>query len=190
MPKLEGVYRASNGSWYFKATVGRDPRTGKRTQITKRGFATATDAGRARRVVLEEIDAGTVPLVGGSITVDALLDLYLDGIDADGRLSAKTRFDYRRNADAYVRPWLGRRSVRDLTPDVLLGWQRELAKRGGTKKGKPLAPKSVRLARSSLAGALKLALQTGMLRTNRAPRTRCPAPWRLTIDIRYIIVRV
>jgi hypothetical protein len=27
--------------------------------------------------------------------VNDLLDLYLDGLDADERLSAKTRFDYR-----------------------------------------------------------------------------------------------
>ena len=31
MPKFEGVYRAGNGSWYFKASLGRDPLTGKRT---------------------------------------------------------------------------------------------------------------------------------------------------------------
>jgi hypothetical protein len=30
MPKFEGVYRAGNGSWYFKASLGRDPLTGKR----------------------------------------------------------------------------------------------------------------------------------------------------------------
>jgi hypothetical protein len=32
--------------------------------------------------------------------VDEMLDAYLDGLDADGRLSAKTRFDYRVNTDA------------------------------------------------------------------------------------------
>jgi hypothetical protein len=37
MPKLQGVYRAGNGSWYFKATLGRDPLSGKRVQVTKRG---------------------------------------------------------------------------------------------------------------------------------------------------------
>lgn len=174
MPKVEGVYRAGNGSWYFKATVGHDPLTGKRIQVTKRGFASATDAARARRLVLEEAAAGTAPLAAGTLTVDELLDLYLDGIDADGQLSAKTRFDYRRNADAYVRPWLGRRRVRDLTPEVVLWWQRQLAQRGGTKNGKPLAPNSVRLARASLAGAVKLALRTGVLRVN--PLASVPRP--------------
>lgn len=174
MPKVEGVYRAGNGSWYFKATVGRDPLTGKRIQVTKRGFTTATGAARARRELLEDADAGVAPVAAGSLTVNELLDLYLDGIDADDRLSPKTRFDYRRNADAYVRPWLGRRRVRDLTPELLLAWQRELSQRGGTKKGKPLAANSVRLARASLAGSVKLAVSRGLLRTN--PLASVPRP--------------
>lgn len=178
MPRYEGVYRTGNGSWYFKTTVGRDPLTGKRIQLTKRGFATATDAARARREVLEAADDGVVPLIGGSLTVDELLDLYLDGIDADGRLSVKTRFDYRRNADAYVRPWLGRRKVRELTPEAILTWQRELLEHGGTKRGKPLAANSVRLARASLAGAVKLAVERGLLRTNPLASVPRPRPKR------------
>ncbi len=179
MPKLEGVYRAGNGSWYFKATLGRDPLTGKRIQLTKRGFATATDAGRARREALEAADGdGRVRSVTGSLSVNELLDLYLDGIDADGRLSVKTRFDYRRNADAYVRPWLGRRKVRELTPEVILAWQRELRERGGTKNGKPLSANSVRLARASLAGAVKLAVESGLLRSNPLASVPRPRPKR------------
>lgn len=37
MPKFKGVYRAGNGSWHFKVTLGSDPLTGKRIQLTKRG---------------------------------------------------------------------------------------------------------------------------------------------------------
>ncbi|MBL8777539.1 MAG: site-specific integrase [Acidimicrobiales bacterium] len=182
MPKLQGVYRADNGSWYFKATLGRDPLSGKRLQVTKRGFPTATDASRARRDLLEQADDRGLPTVEGSMTVDELLDLYLDGIDADGRLSPKTRYDYRRNADAYVRPWLGRHRVRALTPEVVLAWQRQLSAGTGTKRGKPLAPNTVRLARASLAGAVGLAVKLGLLRTNPLtsvprPKARRSTPW-------------
>jgi len=83
------------------------------------------------------------------LTVNELLDLYLDGIDADGRLSAKTRFDYRNQAEKYVRPALGARKVRDITPEVVLAWQRKLLKGGGVKNGKAMAPNTVRLARAS-----------------------------------------
>jgi len=44
----EGVYPDGKGGWYFKATLGRDPLTGKRSQVTKRGFRTAAEAARVR----------------------------------------------------------------------------------------------------------------------------------------------
>ena len=135
MPKTQGVYRAPNGSWYFKATLGRDPLTGKRVQVTKRGFATATEAARSRREMLDGTRPEGTPSFDGTLTVDDLLDLYLDGLDADQRLSPKTRFDYRRNADAYVRPWLGARRVRELTPELMLAWQRELLRGVAPRRG-------------------------------------------------------
>ncbi|CAA9277368.1 MAG: hypothetical protein AVDCRST_MAG76-3784 [uncultured Acidimicrobiales bacterium] len=52
MAKVEGVYLDGRGSWYFKATLGRDPLTGKRQQVTKRGFKTAGEAVRARREMM------------------------------------------------------------------------------------------------------------------------------------------
>jgi integrase len=182
--KPEGVYQDGRGSWYFKVTVGRDPLTGKREQITKRGFRTAREAGRERREVLAKIDSGQLTPSPAGLTVNELLDLYLDGIDADGVLSHKTCYDYRHYADDYVRPHLGSRRVRDITPDVILAWQRKLAKEGGTKQQKakdgtllprkPLAPNTIRLARSSLAGAFKLATSAGMIGTN--PLLRVPRP--------------
>jgi len=177
MPKLEGVYRGRGDTWYFKATIGRDPLTGRRVQVTKRGFSTATEAAHARRGLLEATGGGApLRLAPGPITVNGLLDLYLDGIDADGRLAPKTRFDYRRNADAYVRPWLGHRRVMELGPEVILAWQRELTKAGAVKSGRPLAANSVRLARASLAGAVKLAVERALLRVNPLPSVPRPKP--------------
>jgi excisionase family DNA binding protein len=96
-------------------------------------------------------------------SVNELLDLYLDGLDADQRLSAKTRFDYRHYADKYVRPHLGARKVGDVTPDLVLAWQRKLAKEGSTKTARGLSANTVRLARAPLAGAFKLTVATGMV---------------------------
>jgi integrase len=170
----EGVYRDRRG-WYFKVSVGRDANTGKRLQVTKRGFATAAEAGRARSDVLRR--QGLAPgAEAAGMTVDQLLDVYLDGLDADGRLAPKTRFDYRKNSEAYVRPWLGAVSVVDVTSDVILGWQRQLARSGGVKKGKALAPNTIRLARAPLAGAMKLALASGLLTLN--PLASVPRPTR------------
>jgi integrase len=171
----EGVYADGKGGWYLKATLGRDPLTGKRSQVTRRGFRTAAEAGRARQELLSGDRRTPRPSAVG-MTLDELLDLYLDGLDADERLSVKTRFDYRKNAEAYVRPLLGDRRVRDIIPETLLEWQRRLAKGGGVKTGKPLAPNTIRLARAPLAGAFKLAVSTGLLAVN--PLGSTPRPTR------------
>ncbi|MCP4086802.1 MAG: hypothetical protein GY745_17360 [Actinomycetia bacterium] len=50
MPKVRGVYRDAKGGWYFKAATHKDPVTGKWKQVTRRGFATATEAAQAGAV--------------------------------------------------------------------------------------------------------------------------------------------
>jgi integrase len=167
------VYKDGNGGWYVKVTVGRDPLTGRRMQITRRGFTTAAEARRARRELLAQADRGQLRAAGG-LTVDELLDLYLDGLDADGRLSAKTRFDYRHYADDYVRPHLGAKKVRDITPVTILAWQRKLTKEGGTKDRKGLSANTVRLARAPVAGAFKMAFGAGIVAVN--PTVGTPRP--------------
>ena len=106
------------------------------------------------------------------LTVNKLLDLYLDGLDADDALSDET-IDGPRYANDCGRPALGGPwGTTDVTPEVVLSWQRKLATEGGTKRakaddgtllpGKALAPNTIRLARSPLSGAFKLAVENGM----------------------------
>ena len=179
-----GVYQDLRGKWYFKVTVGQDPLTGKRDQVTRRGFATMAEAARERREVLAKIDRGQLAPSSAGLKVTELLDLYLDGIDADKNLALKTRFDYRQYADDYIRPYIGDRRVRDITPEVILAWQRKLLKEGGAKKkkgtdgkpgpGKPLSPNTVNRIRAPLSATFKLAVRAGMISIN--PLLQAPRP--------------
>ena len=173
MAKVEGVYLDGRGSWYFKATLGRDPLTGKRQQVTKRGFKTAGEAVRARRELMARHEERGAVLAPAALTVNQLLDEYLDALDADGKLGVKTRFDYRTKADAQVRPYLGSRRVREITPQVVNAWQRALAE-GGSSRGGPLAPNTVRLARAPLAGAFKMALAQGLVAVDPVAASKRP----------------
>ena len=103
----------------------------------------------------------------GPMIVDELLDVYFEELDADHRLSDKTRYDYRAYAELYVRPLLGRTKVRLLTPEVVLAWQRRLS-----SKGK--AANTIRLARAPLSGAVKLAVARGLLAAS--PMASVPRP--------------
>ena len=52
MPRFKGVYRDATG-WYFKARTAKDLLTGKWSQVTIRGFATATEASQASHSLLD-----------------------------------------------------------------------------------------------------------------------------------------
>ncbi len=171
----EGVYSDGRGGWYFKITVGRDPLTGRRDQITRRGFRTATEAAKARRQVEAGIDSGRLKPSPAGMTVNELMELYLEGLEDDQRLSVKTRHDYRVLAETYVKESIGRLKVRDVTPEAVLSWQRKLRRRSD---GEPLAPNTVRLARAPLAGAFKLAVSLGMVALNPVAGAPRPKPRR------------
>jgi len=57
VPKFRGGYKDAKGRWYFKASTHKDPPSGKWTQVTRRGFATAADAAAARDALLQEVAA-------------------------------------------------------------------------------------------------------------------------------------
>ncbi len=175
MPKRpQGVCQDGRGGWYFKVTLGSDPLTGKRVQITKRGYRTAGQASRERRELLAKVDSGQLRPSSKLMTMNELLNLYLDGLNADARLAPKTRFDYRNYSESYVRPLLGSRKVRDITPEVVVAWQRKLMKGGGVKNGKALAPNTVKRARAPLSGAMKLAVDLGVIAVNPLAAARPP----------------
>src|SRR5260370_25737149 len=95
-------------------------------------------------------------------------------MDVDAKLSTKTRFEYRKYTDSYVRPLLGKKKARDVTTATILEWQRSLAKGGGVKKGKGLAPNTIRLARPPLSNAFKTALNHGLASINPVAPTPRP----------------
>ncbi|MCP3909572.1 MAG: site-specific integrase [Actinomycetia bacterium] len=177
MPKVRGVYRDAKGGWYFKAATHKDPVTGKWKQVTRRGFATAAEATRARQAVLDDIALEPSPAVS-SLTVSELIDQYLDDREAGGQLSVKSLFDYRHYHDQYIRPWIGSMPVRDVDAEVIVAWQRHLSQAGAVKTGKGLAPNTIRLARAPLNGAFKQAVAMGMLATNPVAAAARPKPRR------------
>ncbi|MBV8162414.1 MAG: Arm DNA-binding domain-containing protein, partial [Acidimicrobiia bacterium] len=163
----------------LQGRVGRDPITGRPAQVTKRGFRTAADAGRARRELLAQVDTGLLTAASAkAMTVNELLDRYFEGAEADGRPSLKTRRDYGNYAEFYIRPLLGNLKVRDVTPQTSVEWQRRLAKTGGHKAGKALPSNTIRLARAPLVAAFKVAIAGGIVTTNPMSAVPRPTPQR------------
>ncbi len=177
MARPQGVYRDKNGSWYFKARTHQDS-AGKWKQVTRRGFATATDARLARQRLLDETKAlrdGSAKAIDRDLTVSQLIDGYLEVAEAMKRLGPKTLFDYRNYVDSYIRPQLGRVLANELQPSDLVKWQVELSRNGAVKREGGLSSNTIRLARAPLNGAFKFGLQTGLVHRNPVAETRPPA---------------
>lgn len=177
MPKFRGVYKDTKGRWYFKASTHKDPLTGKWTQVTRRGFATAAEAAAAREDLLQEVAAQPSSTVA-ELTVRQLVEQYLDESEATERLGPKSLFDYRHYLEDYIDPWIGSLRVRELSAEVVASWQHKLATEGATKTGRGLSPNTIRLARAPLNGALKQAVGMGLLPANPLASVPRPRPRR------------
>ena len=74
MPKYDGVCRDTKRAWYFKIWLGRDPLTGRQVQVTKRGYATASDASRGRSKELDESELrSSAPSLPAALSVKICL---------------------------------------------------------------------------------------------------------------------
>ncbi len=186
-----GVYKAKNGTWFFKAWIfvpDDDGGEGRWKGTTRRGFHTSIEARRVRRQFIEqsELDRAAHERrpARERITVVELIDRYLAEATSMGRLSVKTLFDYRNYFDSYIVPHLGAVPADELTRNNIADWQLTLSERGSVKSGGPLAANTIRLARAPLNGALKYAIRQGLIDSNpmtgvsppRKPR-KIPANW-------------
>ena len=188
--KGSGVYKAKNGTWFFKAwiLVPDGDGEGEWKATTRRGFHTSTEARRARRQFIEQAEAKreaySQPTSRKQVTVAELIDRYLAEAASMGRLSAKTLFDYRNYSDSYIVPHLGSSLVDELTRNDIAAWQLRLSERGSVKSGGPLSANTIRLARAPINGALKYAIRQDLIEANpmagvSPPRKtrKIPAHW-------------
>lgn len=159
-----GVYKAKNGTWFFKVNVKAVD--GRRIQTSRRGFATATDARRAKRQLLDELESQVSTDERSAISVRDLVEQYLDEAETLGRLAPKTLFDYRNYSTSYIYPHLGDRQASEVTPEIVADWQLILATSGSVKTGEPLSPGTIRLARAPLNGAFRYGIGRGLLGAN------------------------
>ncbi|MDH3294409.1 MAG: site-specific integrase [Acidimicrobiia bacterium] len=170
--KGPGVYRAKNGTWFFR--VNTTAPNGEKVETSRRGFATSSDAQRARRQFLDEIERRDPVVNGRGLTVSQLVGEYLDEAESLHRLGPKTLFDYRNYAQSYIDPHIGDVLASALTPAAVSEWQLALATGGAVKTGRALAPGTIRLARAPLNGAFRYGMVKGLVKSNPVPEVKPP----------------
>lgn len=157
----EGSLRERNGK--IQARVLVDGRRLTRT------FANKTEARKWIRQTLSDADQGILPADGEKVKVDEFLGQWLAIKKAS--VKPKTYELYEYVTRLHITPTLGRLKLRDLRADHLHSLYAAKLESG-------LAPRTVQIAHRMLHGALKAAVQWGLLGRNVADAVIAPKPRR------------
>lgn len=144
------------GAWELWVSLGYDPETGKRHQVSKTFHGGARAADAALRELVDRHAAGRTDGMG--VTVAQLLDRWLEECERLD-LSPTTVRNYRSQVNGTIRPRLGKLKLHQLTPkhlDDLYGDLKDAAK----------SPKTIRNVHAILSAALHQAVRLGWVREN------------------------
>jgi integrase len=163
-----GTVMKRGTGWAFRVDVGNDPATGRRRQVLRQGFRTKREAERALDEVLGSVRSGTV-VTRSSLELGAFLDEWL--ANQRHRLKDTTWASYE-VAVGRIKQGIGRSKLQALTPLDVETFYSGLAESG--RKGKPLAPKSIRNTHVVLRKALADAERLGLVPRNVAAVAKPP----------------
>jgi integrase len=163
--KTGQIIRRGLQLWMVRIYVGRDSETRRRIYIGKtiQGGLRAAQAHLNR--MLGERDLGR-NISSSRQTLGQYLDHWLS-ISAQPRLRAKSFRDYTGLLARYVRPRLGARPLRELTPAEIQALYSELLNR-------PLSARTIRYAHAVLFSALRQAVRWKLLLSNPAEDVDLP----------------
>lgn len=119
-------------SWSFTLDLGRDPSTGKRKQITRRGFDTKKEAELAAHQMEIEIENETFVRETDVLFKNFITD-YLH-IIAEPSVKASTFRGYKSVVEKRLIPKFGHMKLKDITPKIISSFYNELLKEGLTEE--------------------------------------------------------
>lgn len=157
--------RRCHGTWYFEIELpaGRD---GKRQQLRRGGYGTRR-AAEAARAYLAGADADCDR---GLVTVGQWLELWLQTRQT---LGFSTRRMYAQHIRAYLKPFLGRVPLAELTVGKAQAMFTSLIRLNGVRS-KPLSPTTLLRIRGVLHAALNGAIRRGLITQNPAHWVELP----------------
>jgi len=187
------VSRRTSGEWEYRFDIEPDPLTGKRRRLTKSGFATKREAGKAMTQAMTAHAQGRFVRTNRR-TVEDFMNEWHPAVKS--ALRPSTWVNYRNYLDAYVIPVVGNTALQDLTALRLNLLYVHLLENGRVKAPGGLAPKTVQNVHRMLHRAMRDAVKWGQLPRNfaedaeppRAPRPQ-PTIWtpeQLGVFVRHV----
>ena len=163
------IVEIERGIFEARLTVGYSV-NGRQKRKKVRG-RTKSEVRRKIDDLRQRLDEGSY--VDSSMTLNTFVEQWKGSTLALEDIRSNTRDDYIWQADHYVLPYLGRRRLIELTPQVIEEWQADLLANGGRDQ-QGLSPATVRFARATLTKALGTATAHGHLHRNPVPLAKGP----------------
>ncbi len=162
------IRQRPDGRWEARATVGRDPGTGRQIQRSVYG-TTQKEARQKLAQITAALDSGTYK-APCKLTVGQWLDIWQR--DYLGGVKPYTAAAYASRIKNHIKPALGALKLEALNTHTIQGFYNSLS---GERDGKPgLSPKTVKNVHGVLHKALQQTVVIGYLRFNPAEYVTLP----------------
>lgn len=172
--KVGQIIRRGTRTWLVRVYSGRDVETKKRTYLNQTIHVGLRDAQGHLNKMLSERDRGR-KLDPSKQTLNQYLDRWLE-LCARPRLRAKSLKDYEGLLRRYVRPRLGSKALASISALDIQTLYRDLLVRS-------LSARSIRYAHAVLRSALKQAMRSNLILSNRADSVDLPRQERRQIGV-------
>jgi len=160
------IVKRKDGRWEARLTVGRDPSTGKLKRISFYGRTRAEAAEKLAEAMGELVTEGVLSSPG-KLTVGQWLERWFKEYK-EGKLRVTTRENYWSIAKNHLLPALGDLRLKDLRADHLQALYNAKLQSG-------LAVRTVHLMHQVMRGALKKAVEVGLLKRNPCQGVELPS---------------
>lgn len=157
--------------WRLVVSVGKDPRTGKYCQRTKRFDGTYTEAQRELRAFVEEVEGGSVVKRNGW-TFEQYAKHYVDARVAAGEIQERTAKTLRSTLRTLAYR-IGALRLQEITPEVIEAAYIDL-RSGESPSGRPLSGRSMYNVNLSAYLMFAHAKERGLIGEN--PLDKVPQP--------------
>lgn len=167
MASIKKVKAKSKKGYTWKVTVeaGRDPRTGKRKQVVRRGFATKSEAEAAITQIQHELNNNQF-INDSKLTLAEYMNQWLE-LYGKRNLRDTTFVSYKRAIDYRLLPQLGHLQISSITAPMAQKYINELLDDG-------LSERYVEYISVILYGALKKAVEWEVLSRNPMEKVDIP----------------
>jgi integrase len=153
---LAYIKKDSSGKYYFVLNIAKDPMTGKRKQVKRRGFESKNDAELALSKLKLEIEQNKNIVNLFNLKFESFINQWFEAKKV--KLKPSTTRNYQEQLRYNILPYLGEINTKDINEDIIQNYIMTLHKQRG------LAPATIRTAYGIVAEVLKKAIKKGILK--------------------------